>query len=153
MFILNRVFSLAFVAGLALIYIARRPPNRGRHDAVAFVVSMYASFVLLAFRPVALILEIPTTLNTSSTALDISNLLVIVGVGLSVYSLIFLRLNFSIMPEARDLITHGPYRLRPPPDLPGRDHQRCRFGAGPAELVLHRGVVDLHRRPGLPHKD
>jgi len=110
-FVLNRVLSLLFVAGLALIYIARRPAVTGRHDLLAFVVSMYASFVLLAFRPVALLLEVQPTLNSSTIALDISNVLVILGVGLSIYSLLFLRFNFSIMPEARHMVSHGPYRI------------------------------------------
>jgi protein-S-isoprenylcysteine O-methyltransferase Ste14 len=94
-----------------LIYIARRPAVRVRHNLVAFVVSMYASFVLLAFRPVAQLFEVPPTLNSSTLALEISDLLVILGVGLSVYSLLFLRFNFSIMPEARHMISDGPYRI------------------------------------------
>jgi protein-S-isoprenylcysteine O-methyltransferase Ste14 len=110
-FVLNRVLSILFVAGLALIYIARRPAVRVRHNLVAFVVSMYASFVLLAFRPVAQLFEVPPTLNSSTLALEISDLLVILGVGLSVYSLLFLRFNFSIMPEARHMISDGPYRI------------------------------------------
>lgn len=110
-FVLNRILSIVFVAGLALIYIARRPAVRGRHDLVAFTVSMYASFVLLAFRPVARLLGAPPTLNTSTLAIEISDVLVILGVGLSVYSLLFLRFNFSIMPEARHMISHGPYRI------------------------------------------
>jgi protein-S-isoprenylcysteine O-methyltransferase Ste14 len=110
-FILNRILSLAFVAGLALIYIVRRPPRLRRHDPVAFLVSMYASFVLLAFRPVAQLLGVQLELNHSASALMASNLMVIAGVGLSVYSLLYLRFNFSIMPEAREMITGGPYRV------------------------------------------
>jgi protein-S-isoprenylcysteine O-methyltransferase Ste14 len=110
-FVLNRVLSILFVAGLALIYIARRPAVTGRHDLVAFAVSMYASFILLAFRPMALLLNVQPALNTSTLALEISDLLVIVGVGLSIYSLLFLRFNFSIMPEARHMISHGPYGI------------------------------------------
>ncbi|HXO67075.1 MAG TPA: isoprenylcysteine carboxylmethyltransferase family protein [Candidatus Dormibacteraeota bacterium] len=110
-FILNRLLSLAFVAGVALIYIVRRPPTIGRHDPVAFLVSMYASFVLLAYRPVAELLHFQPELNHSPTALMLSNLLVVAGVGLSVCSLLYLRFNFSIMPEARQLITRGPYRI------------------------------------------
>jgi protein-S-isoprenylcysteine O-methyltransferase Ste14 len=110
-YVSNRILSLLFVAGLALIYIARRPAAMGRHDLVAFAVSMYASFVLLAFRPIALLLEVQPALNRSTIALEASNILVILGVGLSVYSLLFLRFNFSIMPEARHMVSHGPYRV------------------------------------------
>ena len=110
-FILNRVISLAFIAGLALIYIVRRPPTLRRHDPVAFLVSMYASFVLLSYRPVAKMIGFQPQLNHSPTALMLSNLMVIAGVGLSVYSLLYLRFNFSILPEARELITRGPYRI------------------------------------------
>jgi protein-S-isoprenylcysteine O-methyltransferase Ste14 len=110
-FILNRFVSLAFVAGIALIYVVRRPPRLGRHDPIAFVVSMYASFVLLAYRPVAKLLDFQPELTHSPTELMLSNLMVIAGVGLSVYSLLYLRFNFSILPEARELITRGPYRV------------------------------------------
>jgi protein-S-isoprenylcysteine O-methyltransferase Ste14 len=110
-FVLNRALSILFVAGLALIYISRRRARTGRHDLVAFGVSMYASFVLLAFRPVAVLLNVPPALNGSTLALEISDVLVILGVGLSIYSLLFLRFNFSIMPEARKMISHGPYSI------------------------------------------
>jgi protein-S-isoprenylcysteine O-methyltransferase Ste14 len=110
-FILNRVMSLAFVAGIALIYIVRRPPALGRHDPIAFLVAMYASFVLLAYRPVAKLLHFQPELTHNPTELMLSNLMVIAGVGLSVYSLLYLRFNFSIMPEARQLITSGPYKV------------------------------------------
>jgi protein-S-isoprenylcysteine O-methyltransferase Ste14 len=72
---------------------------------------MYASFLLLAFRPVAKLFEVQQSLNSNTVALEVSNILVIVGVGLSIYSLLFLRFNFSIMPEARHMISHGPYRI------------------------------------------
>jgi protein-S-isoprenylcysteine O-methyltransferase Ste14 len=85
----NRVLSTIFIAGVALIYLLRKPPARVRHSPVAVVVSLYASFILFAMRPLGSL----------------------VGIGFAVYALGYLRLSFSIMPEARGLVTGGPYRL------------------------------------------
>ena len=109
-FFMNRLLSIGFASGVALVYIVRRPPLQGRHDLVAVVVSMYASFVLLALRPLLLFLAVETE-HLPDWTLIVSNALVAVGAGFSIYALLYLRLNFSILPEARDLITSGPYRL------------------------------------------
>jgi len=44
-------------------------------------------------------------------SLVLANVLVALGAGFSIYSLLYLRLNFSILPEARGLTTSGPYRV------------------------------------------
>jgi protein-S-isoprenylcysteine O-methyltransferase Ste14 len=109
--IINRLLFLAFVLAVGLIYVIRMPPRAGRHDPLPFVASMYASFVLLALRPVADILHVPVAFNSSAAAILVSNVLLISGYALSAYSLACLRFNFSILPEARAMVTGGPYRL------------------------------------------
>jgi protein-S-isoprenylcysteine O-methyltransferase Ste14 len=109
--IINRLLFLAFVIGVALIYIIRKPPALGRRGPITFVVSMYASFVLLALRPVADLIHAPVVFNSSPAAILVSNALLITGFALAAYSLAYLRFNFSILPEARALVTEGPYRL------------------------------------------
>jgi len=109
-FLLNRILSISFAAGIAIVYIVRRPPRQGRHDIGAVIVSLYASFALLALRPVLGFLQVPFG-NSPPWALVISNLLVAGGAAFSIYALLYLRLNFSILPEARELTTSGPYHL------------------------------------------
>ena len=109
-FFFNRVASISFAALIALVYIIRKPPLNGRHDIPAVVVAMYASFVLLALNPFLKFMAIELE-QVPAWALIVSNVLVAVGTGFSVYALLYLRLNFSILPEARGITTTGPYRL------------------------------------------
>ncbi|MDQ6748040.1 MAG: isoprenylcysteine carboxylmethyltransferase family protein, partial [Candidatus Dormibacteraeota bacterium] len=109
-FFLNRLLSIGFAAMIALVYVIRRPAREGRRDPIAVGIAMYASFVLLALRPLVLWLGVESaTLPTWS--LGASNVLVACGAAFSIYALLYLRLNFSILPEARELVTGGPYRL------------------------------------------
>ena len=109
--IINRLLFLAFVGAVALIYVFRKPPALGRRDPPTFAVSMYASFTLLALRPVAELIHAPVVFNSSPTAILVSNVLLISGFALAAYSLAYLRFNFSILPEARAMVTGGPYRF------------------------------------------
>lgn len=109
-FFMNRVLTIGFASLVALVYVVRKPPRRGRHDPVAVVVSMYASFVLLSLRPLLVFLSVKTE-HLPDWTLIVSNLLVAIGAAFSIYALLYLRLNFSILPEARDLTTTGPYRI------------------------------------------
>jgi protein-S-isoprenylcysteine O-methyltransferase Ste14 len=109
--IANRLLFVAFVTGVALIYVIRKPPALGRRGPATFAVSMYASFVLLALRPLADLIHAPLGFNSSPTAILLSNLLLICGFALAAYSLAYLRFNFSILPEARAMVTGGPYGL------------------------------------------
>jgi protein-S-isoprenylcysteine O-methyltransferase Ste14 len=106
----NRLLCVAFSAGIALIYVLRKPPLRGLHDPVALLVSMYGSFILLGLRPLATWLGISGG-GLSEPELIGAGLLVVVGSGIGIYALTYLRLNFSILPEARNLTSGGPYRL------------------------------------------
>jgi protein-S-isoprenylcysteine O-methyltransferase Ste14 len=109
-FFFNRVMSIGFASGIALVYVVRRPPLQGRRDPVAMAVALYASFALLALRPAMLFLAVETEHLPDWTVIA-SNALVALGAGFSIYALVYLRLNFSILPEARELTTTGPYRL------------------------------------------
>ncbi|MFN2462338.1 MAG: isoprenylcysteine carboxylmethyltransferase family protein [Candidatus Dormibacteria bacterium] len=109
-FVFNRVASISFAALVAVVYVVRRPPLHGRRDLPAVLVTMYGSFVLLALNPLlhALGIGVPVP---PDWALVISNVLVAMGAGFSVYALMYLRMNFSLLPEARGITTTGPYRL------------------------------------------
>jgi protein-S-isoprenylcysteine O-methyltransferase Ste14 len=107
----NRLLFLLFVAGVAVIYVIRKPAALGRREPTTFAVSMYASFVLLALRPVSDLLQVRAISDSNTSTLVVSDVLLICGVALAAYSLAYLRFNFSILPEARALVTTGPYRL------------------------------------------
>ena len=109
-FFFNRLLSIGFASAIAIVYIIRRPPLRGRHDIGAVVVAMYASFVLLALRPLLQLMAIELA-RFPVWSLVVANVLVAAGAAFSIYSLLYLRLNFSILPEARGLTTSGPYRI------------------------------------------
>jgi len=109
--IINRLLFLAFVSAVALIYVFRKPPALGRREPITFAVSMYASFVLLALRPVADLVHAPVAFNSRPAAILMSNVFLISGFAFAAYSLAYLRFSFSILPEARAMVTGGPYRL------------------------------------------
>jgi protein-S-isoprenylcysteine O-methyltransferase Ste14 len=106
----SRVVQLLFVAGIALIYLVRKPPVGRRHQPIAVLVAFYASFVLLALRPLQSLAGVADGQPTRLLLL-LSNVLVLAGLVISLYSLYHLRLSFSIVPEARELVTGGPYQL------------------------------------------
>jgi protein-S-isoprenylcysteine O-methyltransferase Ste14 len=106
----SRVISLLFAAGIATIYVVRKAARRGRHNAVTFGVSMYASAALLAMQPIGQLTGLGGAAS-SDVQIIVADLLVFVGVAFAIYALLSLRLSFSIMPEARKLVTRGPYRF------------------------------------------
>jgi protein-S-isoprenylcysteine O-methyltransferase Ste14 len=110
-YVTDRVMGMAFASFVALIYIFRQPPRGARHDPVAIVVSMYASFIPLGVRPIGALIESTDIQIGNSVELLVANLLVGTGLAISMYALFYLKLNFSIMPEARGLTTAGPYAL------------------------------------------
>ena len=109
-FFFNRLLTIGFASTIAIVYVIRRPPLRGRHDIGAVAVAMYASFVLLALRPLLQFTAIDLA-HLPAWSLVLANLLIALGAAFSIYSLLYLRLNFSILPEARGLTTSGPYRV------------------------------------------
>lgn len=103
--ILNRGMSILFASMIALIYVVRLRSRHGNHSPVAIAVSMYASFVLLATRPVGVYLGGLNAAHVDDLVITVSNVLLVAGIGFSVYALLYLRLNFSIVPEARELVS------------------------------------------------
>ena len=106
----NDVLQVAFVGGIALIYLVRKPPTVRRHQPAAVLVAFYASFILLTIRPLQNALGISVG-RPGRVLLLASLVLVLAGLAFTVYALAYLRLSFSIVPEARELVTGGPYRL------------------------------------------
>jgi protein-S-isoprenylcysteine O-methyltransferase Ste14 len=67
---------------------------------------MVGSFVLFA------LILVPSPARSENVAvLTASNLCLALGMGQAIYALSYLRQRFSIVPEARGLVTSGPYQL------------------------------------------
>jgi len=104
--VLNRVLTLAFFTFLLGIYVIRGQAVAKDHNPVAVAAAMTGSFILFSLPLVP-----GRTLAASPAILAASNVLLTIGILIALYSLSYLRNHFSIVPEARGLITTGPYGI------------------------------------------
>jgi protein-S-isoprenylcysteine O-methyltransferase Ste14 len=106
MYLLNRILTLAFFAFLLGIYAVRSKAIARDHNPVAVIVAMVGSFVLYG-----LFLVPNQPRSTNVWVLGFSDILLASGTIWALYSLTYLRNRFSIVPEARGLVTAGPYEV------------------------------------------
>jgi protein-S-isoprenylcysteine O-methyltransferase Ste14 len=106
MYLLNRVLTVAFFAFLLGIYVMRGKAIARNHKPLAVVAALVGSFILYG-----LFLIPGQTRSTNLWVLGASDVLLACGMTWALYSLTYLRNRFSIVPEARGLITGGPYQL------------------------------------------
>jgi len=71
----------------------------------------------------------------------ISSVIIILGMLLAIYALLALGRNVSIIPQARKLVRHGPYRLVRHPLYLGE--LICVFGIVAAEVTISKMMVFL----------
>lgn len=97
--------SFLFFGMIIVVTTTRLPPIRSADSAEPFVTAMAGTFILglISYLPPAM--EI--TLSVRLTAMAF----MIVGFLASIYVLLWLGRAFSIMPEARTLVTTGPYAI------------------------------------------
>jgi protein-S-isoprenylcysteine O-methyltransferase Ste14 len=105
MYVLNRCLTLAFFAFLFAIYMVRGRAVARNHNPVAVLAALLGTFVLYSLW----LMPAPRTDNIYVLAM--SDILLSFGMTLALYSLTYLRHRFSIVPEARGLVTSGPYQL------------------------------------------
>jgi len=106
MYLLNRVLTVAFFAFLVGIYAVRSRAIAQDHNPVAVTAAMIGSFVLYG-----LFLVPGQGRNTDLWVLAVSDMCLACGMIWALYSLTYLGKRFSIVPEARGLVTSGPYQL------------------------------------------
>jgi protein-S-isoprenylcysteine O-methyltransferase Ste14 len=106
MYLLNRILTVAFFAFLVVIYVIRSRAVAVDHNPVAIVAAMIGSFVLYG-----LFLIPGQGRSTNVWVLASSDMCLACGMIWSIYSLTYLGKRFSIVPEARGLVTIGPYRF------------------------------------------
>lgn len=100
----NRLLRLAFFTMLVVMYVVRLPSKRADRRPLVVLVSLVGTFSVVATS------FLPTTPH-GPTAVLISNLLITAGMAWAVWGLAYLRRSFSIIPEARRLVTGGPFAL------------------------------------------
>ncbi len=99
----HAALSLFFYALLTVAYVTRSARRAGRRGPLVVSVAVTATvagalFVVLPRRPHPL-------LDT------VGSLAIVVGLAYALWALVHLRRAFSILPEARSLVTTGPYAL------------------------------------------
>ncbi|HEV2014595.1 MAG TPA: isoprenylcysteine carboxylmethyltransferase family protein [Candidatus Dormibacteraeota bacterium] len=106
MYLLNRVLTVLFFTFVVVIYAVRSRAIAQDHNPVAVVAAMVGSFVLYG------LFLIPGQGRSSDVwVLAGSDMCLACGMIWALYSLTYLGNRFSIVPEARGLVTSGPYRL------------------------------------------
>ena len=106
MYLLNRILTVAFFAFLVVIYAVRGAAIAKDHNPVAVAAALVGSFVLYG-----LFLIPGQDRSTNIWVLAGSDICLACGMTWALYSLTYLGKRFSIVPEARGLVTSGPYRL------------------------------------------
>ena len=106
MYLVNRVLTIGFFTFLLAIYAVRSRAIAYDHNPFAIAVALVGSFILYG---IFLIPGQPR--STDVWVLASSDMFLACGMAWAVYSLSYLRNRFSIVPEARGLVTSGPYRF------------------------------------------
>lgn len=99
-----RLSVIAYLIILAAAAVIRRPPIGRAPGAEPRISALIGTFLI------TVIVLFPRR-ELSATAGLASTLLILGGDGFAVFALVRLRYSFSIMPEARELVTSGPYRF------------------------------------------
>jgi protein-S-isoprenylcysteine O-methyltransferase Ste14 len=101
---LNQALGLAYFTLLAVMYGSRLPKRGGLKRVETTLAAFWGTFSILlaSFLPV-----VPVRAQIAS----IADIMIAGGLAYTIWGLAYLRRSFSIMPEARRLVTGGPYAL------------------------------------------
>ena len=99
-----QALGLAYFGLIVFLYVVRLPKRAGDARPFTIAVSLFGSFsvLLIGFLP---------GVERRQWLEPLAAFLVLVGLCYTLWALIYLRRSFSIMPEARRLVTGGPYAL------------------------------------------
>jgi protein-S-isoprenylcysteine O-methyltransferase Ste14 len=100
----NGVLRLAFFSMLVVMYVIRLPTKKADRRPLVILVSFVGTFSVVATS------FLPGTAHGPLSVL-LSDLLITAGMAWAVWGLAYLRRSFSIIPEARRLVTGGPFAL------------------------------------------
>lgn len=102
--LVSRFSTICFLGLLSLLFLIRLEPIKKAKGIRPRVMAIAGTFFM------ALVTFFPRA-NLSMTQTVIASLLSLVGTGVSVFVLAHLGRSFSLMAEARKLVTTGPYRI------------------------------------------
>jgi protein-S-isoprenylcysteine O-methyltransferase Ste14 len=135
--LLDQVLGLLYFGLIALLCATRLPRRSGRHGLPTVATSLFAAFAIMligvlpdrAWRP---------------WAQAAGDLLLALGMAYSLWALLYLRRSFSILPEARRLVTEGPYSVTRHPLYLGEGVAALGLlvtSAGPTAAILALAAV------------
>jgi protein-S-isoprenylcysteine O-methyltransferase Ste14 len=104
LFVLQQLLALAYFTMLVVLYSTRLPKRGTDHRAAVVFVAFTGTFSALAAP------FLPGGERREGLVL-VADILATLGLAYSVWGLAYLRRSFSIIPEARRLVTGGPYSL------------------------------------------
>lgn len=99
----SQIFSVVFLALMVVLFVTRRPVHGKRSSFLGAMAALGGTFIL--YLPVA-----KSGDQAPAVLLVASSILLLIGIAWSVLSLAYLGRCFGLMPEARGLVTYGPYR-------------------------------------------
>ncbi|HZQ50114.1 MAG TPA: isoprenylcysteine carboxylmethyltransferase family protein [Candidatus Dormibacteraeota bacterium] len=102
LFVIRQVLALAYFTMLVVLYSTRQPARGTDHRLTVILVAFTGTFsaIVASF--------LPGGVRREALILP-GDILATVGLAYSVWGLAYLRRSFSIVPEARRLVTGGPY--------------------------------------------
>jgi protein-S-isoprenylcysteine O-methyltransferase Ste14 len=104
LFVLQQLLALAFFTMLVVLYTTRLPKRGTDHRWAVVVVAFSGTFAALATP------YLPGGGRREDLVL-VADIMATAGLAYTVWGLAYLRRSFSIVPEARRLVTGGPYSL------------------------------------------
>jgi protein-S-isoprenylcysteine O-methyltransferase Ste14 len=104
LFVLQQFLALAYFTMLVILYSTRLPKRGTDHRLVVIFIAFTGTFSAIGAS------FLPFGLRREWLALP-ADILATAGLAYSVWGLAYLRRSFSIIPEARNLVTGGPYGL------------------------------------------
>src|SRR5437660_10676351 len=104
LFVGQQLLALAYFTMLVLFYPVRLPPRRTDRRLTVIFIAFSGTFAAISAS------FLPGGTRREGLVL-VADLLATAGLAYSVWGLAYLRRSFSIIPEARRLVTGGPYRL------------------------------------------
>jgi protein-S-isoprenylcysteine O-methyltransferase Ste14 len=102
--ILSKLAVVLFAVVIIGLLFARRPPNGTARGVLPRIMAILGTYLSIA------LLMLPQQLH-ASWLLAVSAALILGGTAFAAYGLLFLGRSISMMPEARRLVTKGPYSI------------------------------------------
>ncbi len=102
--VIHHLLVGAFNMLLIFLYFMRRSAKATSDSYLAKAIAVIASFLPFALPFIGKPTDSPTLMISS-------DIIAIIGLSFSIYALISLGRSFSIIPQARKLVNHGPYQL------------------------------------------